>query len=177
MYHHQSMRRSPDRPVAVRATAFLSDSRWRGRPNRRVSFDAWWPDGRVEVDVPLASTMRQHPADFSALEEQLLANCPKVGVGPWLDEVGREVEGPDDSAVPATPVRRGTAHVSGERRPGLTAAERRGWRVALGLVMAAIGAALLGVVRDGPAGPIGVVCVLVGVAALAGLLPREKRWW
>jgi hypothetical protein len=172
------MRESPDRPVAVRATAFVADTPWRSRPVRRVSFDALWPDGRVEVDVSLASTMHQHPADFSAFERQIQSTCPEIGTGPWTDEFGRVVDGPDVNTLPASTVRRGRPQVFSAPRSAPDANARHWWRTGFGVVSLGIGALLvIGPLRDSPAGFVGVVSTLAGLAALAGSIPRAKRWW
>lgn len=178
MCHDRNVHDASERPIAVRATAFLADPRWRGRPERRVSFDALWPDGHVEVDVPLASTMQQHPADFSAFERQIHSTCPEVGTGPWIDELGRAVDGPDVNTLPASTVRRGRPRVFDTPRSSPNANARRRWRIGFGVVSIGIGVVLvIGPLRDGPAGFIGVVGTLAGVAALASLIPRARRWW
>jgi hypothetical protein len=172
------MRESPDRPVAVRATAFRGTSRWHRRPLRFVGYDALLPDGSVRFDVDLAAAMPAHPADASTRDANVHDRCPEAGAGPWVDEFGRAVEGPDAGGPPLSARRRARPRPTDlpDRRPATKGGRR--WRTGFGVAALGLGAPLIiGPLRDTPMGFLGVVSALAGLAALAGLLPRAKRWW
>ncbi|CAN7236253.1 hypothetical protein LJR078_000979 [Arthrobacter sp. LjRoot78] len=173
------MPETADQPVAVRATAVISPSRWLHRPVRLVTYDAYWADGRVEFDVSLSKMMyRGFPADFSAIDESVHAHCPEVGTGPWVNEFGGVVEGPTQT----DPNPQGNG--GGERRKyGVSRYEsnpraNRAWRLGRGLAGLGLGAFLAtGPVSDGIGGFVGVIFCAGGLASLAGLIPRKHRWW
>ncbi|MET3510765.1 hypothetical protein [Plantibacter flavus] len=172
------MRESPDRPVAVRATAFRGTSRWRRRPLRFVGYDALLPDGSVWFDVDLAAAMPAHPADASTRETNVHDRCPEVGAGPWVDGFGRAVEGPDDGGPSLSARRRARPRPAGPSRRRPSAKVGRRWRTGFGVAALGLGALLvIGPLRDTPLGFLGAVSALAGVAALAGLVPRARRWW
>ena len=165
----------------MRAVAVVAPSRWGGRPRRRVSYDAWWPDGRVEVGVVPGTVMqRRSPADAADLREAVHGWCPEVGAGPWCDEIGRVVDGPVAADVDADSPRRRR----GERRefgvPSYDPAtpRRRTGRLVVGLVALLLGVTLLVVTAgDGPLAALALVPLGVGVALLADFVPRDRRWW
>ncbi|KQQ51690.1 hypothetical protein [Plantibacter sp. Leaf314] len=172
------MRASPVRPVAVRATAFRGTSRWRRRPVRFVGYDALLPNGSVQFDVDLAWGMPAHPADASTRDVNVHDRCPEVGAGPWVDGFGRAVDGPVDAGPPLSARRRARPRPTDLPRRRASAKSGRRWRAGLGV--AAIGLGILivvGPLRDTPAGFVGVVCALAGLAALLDLIPRAGRWW
>jgi len=178
MCHHRRMRESLDRPVAVRATAFRGTSRWRRRPLRLVGYDALLPDGSVRFDVDLAAAMPAHPADASTRDTNVHDRCPEIGAGPWVDGFGRAVDGPDDGGPPLSARRRARPRPTDlpDRRPSAKAG--RLWRTGFGVAALGLGALLvIGPLRDTPVGFLGVVSAFAGLAALAGLVPRAKRWW
>ncbi|MCC9178687.1 hypothetical protein [Arthrobacter sp. zg-Y750] len=84
-----------DVPLALRATAFIAPSRWLHRPRRRLRYDAWWGDGRVEFDVDLFALLRgRHTTDAGTIRENLHRHCPRAGTGPWINEAGSVIDGP-----------------------------------------------------------------------------------
>lgn len=171
------MRASPVRPVAVRATAFRGTSRWRRRPVRLVGYDALLPDGSVRFDVDLAWAMPAHPADASTRDVNVHDRCPEVGAGPWVDEFGRAVDGPDDAGPPLSARRRARPRPRDLPRLRASAKSGRRWRARLGVAALGLGVVLVvGPLRDTPAGFVGVVCALAGLAALLDLIPRARRW-
>lgn len=178
MCHHRRMRESLDRPVAVRATAFRGTSRWRRRPVRFVGYDALLPDGSVRFDVDLAAAMPAHPADASTRDANVHDRCPEVGVGPWVDEFGRAVDGPDDGGPPLSARRRARSRPSDVSPHRPSAKLRRLWRTGFGVAALGVGALLvIGPLRDTPVGFVGVLSAFAGLTALAGLIPRARRWW
>jgi len=181
------MSRETERPVAVRAVAFKARSWWGGRPHRRVSFDAWWPDGRLEDGVSLASVLDlRHPADIADAETAVHGRCPEIGPGEWCDRWGRVVDGPVDGST-------GVSSSRSQRRPRRLRSQRREFgvprydptkkpsrtgRLVAGLVALVVGVVLLVATSgDGPLALVGVVSVFSSVGLLAGLVPRERRWW
>jgi hypothetical protein len=75
-----------ERPDVFRAVASIEPSRWLRRPRRVLRYDAYWDDGRIEVDVNLARYMyRRAPADFGPVKSAIDANCPPVGTGAWVE--------------------------------------------------------------------------------------------
>jgi hypothetical protein len=171
------VRDQEERALAVRASASVRASRWRRRPERRVWYDAWWPDGRVEVDASLSRAMyRRSPADFAAVEQAVHDHCPEEGQGSWVDDRGGVVEGPQGVVLDGARAPRGIRRSYGHRRRPLSEAQVRGWRLGGGTATLGLGVALVaGPVSDGPAGAAGVVCCLVGIAALTGLVRRRRR--
>jgi len=175
------MSRETETPVAVRAVAFMARSWWGGRPHRRVSFDAWWPDGRVEDGVSLASVLDlHHPADIADAETAVHGRCPEIGPGEWCDRWGRVVDGPVDGSTGVSSSRRvrsqrrefGVPRYDPTKKPGRTG------RLVAGLVALVVGVVLLVTTSgDGPLALVGVVCLFACVGLLAGLVPRERRWW
>lgn len=175
----QSMPETVDKPVAVRATAFIRPSRWRHQPVRRVRYDAYWADGQVDFDVRLSKMMyRRSPADFAVITASVDAHCPQVGTGRWVDEIGRVVEGP------AQPDPNPLGNRAGERRKYEVSRHesntktKRAWRLGRGVAYLGIGVFLTtGPIRDGIAGFVGVIFCIVGLASVATLVPRKNRWW
>ena len=181
------MSRETERPVAVRAVAFMARSWWGGRPHRRVSFDAWWPDGRLENGVSLASVLDlRHPADIHDAETAVHDRCPEIGPGAWCDRWGRVVDRPVDGSTGVSSSRRvrrvrrlmsqrrefGVPRYDPTKKPGRTG------RLVAGLVALVVGVVLLVATSgDGPLALVGVVSVFSSVGLLAGLVPRERRWW
>ena len=172
------MPESADRPVAVRATAFIGPSRWLHRPVRLVRYDAYWVDGRVDFDVSLSKMMyRGSPADFAAIDESVHAQCPEVGTGRWVDEFGRVVEGPSQPD-PNPPGSGGVRRKYGVARYESNAKANPAWRLGGGIASLGVGVLLTtGPISDGIAGPVGVVCCAIGLASLAGLIPSKHRPW
>ena len=174
------MPETADKPVAVRATAFIRPSRWRHRPVLLVTYDAYWADGRVGFDVDLSTMMyRGFPADFAAIDESVHAHCPEVGTGQWVDDYGRVVEGPAEMN-PNPPGNRGGVR----RKYGLSRYEsnpkvKRAWRLGRGVAALGIGVFLTtGPVSDGIGGFVGVLFCVGSLASLAGLIPGKRRpWW
>lgn len=124
---------------------------------------------------------RRSPADFAVLAERVHDECPEVGTGRWVDEIGRVVDGPVLSD-PISPTGRGMQRRAyGSERTTVNPRVVRAWRLGGGLVGLALGILLV----TGPAasgftgftGFLGVVCSLGGLASLAGLIPRRHRWW
>jgi hypothetical protein len=168
-----------DQPVAVRATAFIRPSRWLHRPVRLVRYDAYWGDGRVDFDVSLTMMMyRGYPADFAPIDESVHAHCPEVGTGRWVNEFGGVVEGPTQPEPNPPGNYGGRPRKYGTSRYEPNAKANYAWR--LGGAAASLGLGVLlttGPISDGTAGPVGVVCCAIGLALLAGLIPRKYRWW
>jgi hypothetical protein len=168
-----------DWPVAVRATAFIRPSRWLHRPLRLVRYDAYWANGRVDFNVRLSQVMyRGHPADFAAIDESVHTHCPEVGTGQWVDQFGRAVEGPAEpdpkSAAGAGGVRRKYGVSRYQTNKKLDAA----WRLGGGGAGTGLGTLLLtGPMSDGPVGFVGVLCLLGGLSALAGFIPKKYQPW
>jgi hypothetical protein len=162
---HRLMPATTDHPVAVRATGFIGESRWRRRPVRRVLYDACWADGRVEFDVSLTAAMyRGWPADFGPIEDSVHANCPEVGTGRWVNGFAAVVDGPE---------------VENPNPPGPRSSRARlAWRLSLGVVLLGVGILLLtGPAGDGVLGGVSALCALAGLVTLAGAVPRRFRWW
>lgn len=175
------MSRETETPVAVRAVAFMARSWWGGRPHRRVSFDAWWPDGRLEDGVSLASVLDlHHPADIADAETAVHGRCPEIGPGEWCDRWGRVVDGPVDGSTGVSSSRRvrSQRREFGVPRYDPTKKPSRTGRLVAGLVALVVGVVLLVATSgDGPLALVGVVCLFACVGLLAGLVPRERRWW
>jgi hypothetical protein len=145
---------------------------------RFVGYDALLPDGSVHFDVDLAWAMPAHPADASTRDANVHDRCPDVGAGPWVDEFGRAVDGPDDAGPPLSERHRARPRPSGLPRRRPSAKPRRRWGAGLGVAAIALGVLLVaGPAGDGIVGVLGVLCVVVGVSTLAGLVPRDRRWW
>jgi hypothetical protein len=164
-----------DHAVAVRATGFIGESRWRRRPVRRVRYDACWPDGRVEFDVNLTAAMyRGWPTDFEPISDSVHANCPEVGTGRWVNGSAAVIDGPEvENPNPPGP-RSGWRGRSGVVRPRV----RLAWRLSSGVV--ALGGGLLlitGPVSDDILASVGAFCALVGLVTLARAVPHRFRWW
>lgn len=176
--------------MAVRAVAFMARSWWGGRPHRRVSYDAWWPDGRIENGVGLASVLDlRHPADIADAETAVHGRCPEIGPGEWCDRWGRVVDGPVDGSAGVSSSRRQQR----PRRPRRLMSQRREFdaprydptkqpsrtgRLVAGLVALVVGVVLLVTTSgDGPLALVGVLSVFSSVGLLAGLVPRQRRWW
>jgi hypothetical protein len=145
-----------DWPVAVRATAFIRPSRWLHRPLRLVRYDAYWANGRVDFNVRLSQVMyRGHPADFAAIDESPAELDPK-------------------SAAGAGGVRRKYGVSRYQTNKKLDAA----WRLGGGGAGTGLGTLLLtGPMSDGPVGFVGVLCLLGGLSALAGFIPKKYQPW
>lgn len=176
MCNYRSMPETEDQPVAVRATAFIGPSKWLQRPVRLVRYDAYWADGRVEFGVKLRQVMyRLHTTDFAAIDEKVHANCPETGIGQWVDEFGRVVEGPAATGLPpgsSGGVRRD--YGVSKYQPNTKA--NRMWRLGGGAAALGLGAFLAaGPISDGPSGFAGVLFGFAGLASLAGLVPRKHR--
>jgi hypothetical protein len=156
-----------ERAVAVRAVASYRRSRYRGRPVRVCRYDVCWPDGRITYDVPPGRAVyRGSPADAETLTRQVQDTCPRIGVGPWIDDRGAAVAGPPEPRVPpgagaGRPVPWPPTHrpVAGRSRPA---------RVRLGLgtagVLLLVGAVVL--IRTAPTGVLGFVGALCGFAGV-----------
>lgn len=128
--------------------------------------------------MDLAWAMPAHPADASTRDANVHDRCPEVGAGPWVDEMGRAVDGPDDAGPPLSERRRARPRPSELPRERPSAKSARRWRAGFGLVAIALGILfVVGPLRDTPAGFVGVVSALAGLAALLGLIPRARRWW
>ena len=168
-----------EHPVAVRAMAFTRPSRWRHRPVRLVRYDAYWAGGRVDFDVNLSKLMyRGSPADFAAIEESVHDHCPEAGTGHWVGESGAVVAGPTQTEpnptgnVRGTPSKYGVSHYESYKKSGSR------WRVGFGATSLSLGLYLvIGPLSDGFAGFVGALCVIFGLSALAGLLPKKYQWW
>jgi hypothetical protein len=168
-------------PLAVRAAAFVRPSRVLRRPVRMVRYDALWPGERVEFGVSLSGLMyRRAPADFAPIARAVHATCPEVGTGRWVDRWGGVVDGPA-GLPPAESATRG-ARRRRHRAPGSTPGPERtrtrgrALRLACGVGGLGLGIPLvLGALGDGVAGPVGAVACLIGVSALAGLVPARRR--
>jgi hypothetical protein len=168
-----------DQPIAVRATAFIRPSRWLHRPVRLVSYDACWADGRVDFRVDLSKMMyRGYPADFAAIDESVHANCPDVGTGQWVDEIGRVVEGPTECDPNPPANMRGTPRKYGVSRYQPNTEANRAWRLGGGIAGLGLGIFLTtGPISDGVAGFAGALCCIFGLTSLAGLIPGKHRPW
>ena len=165
-------------PVAARAVAFIGPSRWLRRPVRMLRYDTRWPDGRVEYDVSLVKTMyRGWPADFAPIDERVHAHCPEIGTGPLVTEAGWVVEGPEnrDANAPRDVRGRPAKYRAVKREPNPRA--QLAWRLAAGLAALGVGVWLITTAGDGVLGWVGVLCGLGGLAGLANLVPRRRRWW
>ena len=167
--------------MAVRAVAFVGRSRWGGRPHRRVSYDAWWADGRVDTDVSLSSVMpKRLPADAADFEAVVNGLCPEVGPGRWCDEHHRVVDGPaaGPSDLDPTLRPRGRRRDVDVPRRDPTTRPTRVARLVTGLVALILGVVLL--VATSGAGTVafvGAVCLCLAVGLLADFVPRTGRWW
>lgn len=171
------MPESAEKPVAVRAVAFIGISRWRHRPERRVRHDAYWADGRVDFDVSLSKMMyRGYPADFAPIENAVHEHCPEFGVGHWVDEFARVVDGPRPPE-PTPPV--GGWGRPREYRPtkkAPTAGGRLARRLGASVIGLAAGVFVLRV-SDGQGFPgmLGALVVLFSLAPLLSLLLPARR--
>jgi hypothetical protein len=166
-----------DRPVAVRATAFIGESTWLRRPVRRVRYDACWADGRVEFDVSL-TVMYRGPADFEPFRDSVHANCPEIGTGRWVNDFPQVVDGPAQIDPNPPGPRGGRPLQFGWLRPAPHPTVPLVWRLGAGVAGVSAGILLFtGPSTDGILGVIAVLCSLTGVAALAGLVPKNGRWW
>ena len=167
--------------MAVRAVAFMARSWWGGRPHRRVSYDAWWSDGRLENGVSLASVLDlRHPASVDDAETAVHARCPEIGPGEWCDESGRVVDGPVVGSTGAGSPRRPRSQrrAFGAPRYDPTEKRHRTGRLVSGLVALVVGVVLLVTTSGhGPLAFVGLVCLVPSVGLLAGLVPRGRRWW
>jgi len=179
MCDHLSMPTTADRPVAVRATAFVGESRWLRRPVRRVWYDAVWADGRVDFDVSLASAMyRGSPADFASISDVVHDCCPEAGPGRWVNDFGQVIDGPAELNPNPPGSRSGRPSPFGIVRREPNPRVRLAWRLGLGVLGLTLAVLLLtGPSTDGPVGPVGVLCCIGGVAGLASLVPRKLRGW
>ena len=166
-------------PIAVRATAFIGPSRWLHRPVRLVTYDAYWADGRVDFDVSLSKMMyRGFPADFAAIDESVHAHCPETGTGRWVNEFGGVVEGPAQTDPNPQGTGRGVPRKFGVPRYQPNTKAHRGWRLGGGMAGLGLGVFLTtGPISDGIGGFVGVIFCVGGLASLAGLIPRKRRWW
>ncbi|WEO76413.1 DUF202 domain-containing protein [Cryobacterium sp. SO2] len=164
-----------DHAVAVRATGFIGESRWRRRPVSRVRYDALWADGRVEFDVNLTAAMyRGWPTDFEPISDSVHANCPEVGTGRWVNGFAAVVDGPEvENPNPPGP-RSGWPGRSGVANPRA----RLAWRLCLGVATLGVGILLLTrPAADGVLADISALCALFGLVTLARAVPRRFRWW
>jgi len=166
------------RPVAVRAAAFTAPSRWSKRPMRSVRYDALWPNGRIDFDISLVDTMyRGAPADYSPVAQAVNDRCPEVGAGPWIDELGFEVEGP---SLPAGRAGGGTEGSRQRFRPvkGRPQRPHRAvWQVIARFALLSAGTA--GLTATGNEGPVAFVWFLPtisGLALLGSRIGRRKPW-
>jgi hypothetical protein len=142
-------------------------------------YDAYWADGRVDFDVSLSKMMyRGYPADFAAIDESVHAHCPEVGTSRWVDEFGRVVEGPTQTDPNPPGNGRGEPRKYGVSRYESNTKANRAWRLGGGVAGLGLGIFLTtGPISDGIAGTVGVVFCASGLASLAGLIPKEYRWW
>ncbi|MBX0301110.1 hypothetical protein K2F54_14135 [Cryobacterium sp. 1639] len=168
-----------DHPVAMRATGFIGESRWRRRPAGRVRYDAFWADGRVEFDVSLTDArLRGWPAGLKPVVDSVHADCPEVGTGRWVNRFAAVVDGPEvENPNPPGP-RSGWPGRSEVARRGPSPRVRLAWRLSLGVV--ALGGGLLliaGPVDDDVLASVGAFCAVGGLVTLAGAVPRRFRWW
>lgn len=178
MCNYRFMPEIVDRPVAVRAAAFIRPSSWLHHPMRVLRYDAYWADGRVDFDVSLPKMMYQgSPADFADIEENVHANCPEVGAGQWVGERGGVVEGPalpepnPPDNVRGTPSKFGVSGYESYKKRSRT------WRLGFGIVSLSLGIYLVaGPLKDG-LGLLGVICVFSGLSALSGLVFKRNRLW
>jgi hypothetical protein len=176
---HRPMPATTDHPIAVRASGFIGESRWRRRPVSRVRYDACWADGRVEFDVSLTAAMyRGSPADFQPIRDSVHANCPEVGTGRWVNEFAAVVDGPEvENPNPPGP-RSGWPGRSSVAPRERSPRARLAWRLSLGVLALGVGILLLtGPAGDGVLGGVSALCALVGLMVLAGAVPRRFRWW
>jgi hypothetical protein len=173
------MPETADQPVAVRATAFIRPSRWRHRPVRLVTYDAYWADGRVDFDVSLTKMMyRGFPADFAPIDKSVHDHCPEVGTGQWIGDYGQVVEGPTQVDPNAPGNRKGVRRKYGVSRYEPNPKASRAWRLGRGVAGLGIGVFLTtGPASDGIGGLVGVLFVISGVASLAGLITGKRRPW
>ena len=74
-------------PVAFRATAYWTRSRWLKRRVRRFRYDARFADWREEYDVHADAVLQggRYPADRWCVQNGADNACPEEGVGPWVD--------------------------------------------------------------------------------------------
>lgn len=145
---------------------------------RVVGYDALLPDGSVRFDVDLAWAMPAHPADASTREANVHDRCPELGAGPWVDEFGRAVDGPDDAGPPLSARRRARPRPSDLHRRHASAKSARRWRAGIGVAALGLGVVLIvGPEQNGIVGALGVLCLVAGVSTLAGLVPRDRQWW
>ncbi|MBX0301119.1 hypothetical protein K2F54_14180 [Cryobacterium sp. 1639] len=163
-----------EKPVVVRARAFIGPSRWLQRPVRKVRYDARWADGRVDVDVDLVAAMyRGWPADFQPIRDAVHEYCPEIGPGWWVNERGW-VEGP---AQPGTGPSAGSPARPQvpKRQPSPKARAIR--RLVGGAVVLGVGIWLLtGVTSEGAVGWLGAICALVGLSVLAAPVWPRPSW-
>lgn len=145
---------------------------------RLIRYDAYWAGGYVDFDVSLTKMMyRGSPADFAAIKESVHDHCPEVGTGQWVGEFGAVVPGPTQPEpdqtgnVRGTPSKYGVSHDESYKKSG------RRWGVGFGATSLSLGLYLvIGPLSDGFTGFVGVLCVIFGVSALAGLLPKKYHW-
>ncbi|MHA7303783.1 hypothetical protein ACX80E_00810 [Arthrobacter sp. TMN-49] len=168
-----------DQAAAVRATAFIRLSRWRHRPERLVRYDAYWANGRVEFDVSLSKMLfRGSPADFDPVAKSVHAHCPEAGTGRWVNEFGCVVEGPTQTDPNPPGKGRSKWHRYGVSRYESIMRATYAWRLGGGIASLGLGILLLNApISDGPAGLVGAVFSLTGVASLACLIPGKNRPW
>jgi hypothetical protein len=131
----------------------------------------------VTFGVSLVGLMyRRAPADFQPIERAVHATCPAVGTGRWVDSRGGVVDGPAAGAPAGAEARgaRRQRHRPPGTAPDATRVRARGRRLRLASGVAGLGLGIplvLAAPSAEVAGPVGVVCCLVGASALAALLP------
>ncbi|MFE4836340.1 hypothetical protein ACFRAU_16875 [Arthrobacter sp. NPDC056691] len=133
----------------------------------------------MDFDVSLSQiSYRGYPADFAAVDESVHAQCPEVGTGRWVDEVGRVVEGPTRTDPNPSGNRGGERRKYGVSRYESNLKANRAWRLGGGVIALSVGVVLTtGPISDGIAGFVGVLCHISGLASLASLVPRKYRPW
>ncbi|WP_285240240.1 hypothetical protein [Pseudarthrobacter sp. MEB009] len=161
--------------VAVRATAVIEPSRWLRRPVRLIRYDAIRTSGQLDFDERLPQVMyRGQPADFATVSDAVHAHCPEVGPGLWIDQAGRVVDGPTRTN-PDPPKSRGVPRKYGVSTRVADARAISAWRLGGGAAGLSLGLVLIaGPMGKGFGGFLGALCVLIGLAAFAGLA-RSKR--
>ncbi|KQR01900.1 hypothetical protein ASF72_12050 [Arthrobacter sp. Leaf141] len=117
---------------------------------------------------------RGQPADFATVSDAVHAHCPEVGPGFWIDQAGRVVDGPARTN-PDPPKSRGVPRKYGVSTRVADARAINAWRLGGGAAGLSLGLVLIaGPMGRGFGGFLGALCVLIGLAALAGLA-RNKR--
>lgn len=169
-----------DRPVAVRATAFIRPSTWLHRPVHLVRYDAYWADGRVDFDVSLSKTMyRGSPADFATIRDNVHDHCPEVGSGQWVGECGSVVAGPALPEPNPPEYVKGTPWEYGITSNQSSQEANRRWRIIFfccGIAGLGLGLYLLtGPLGEGFGGFAGVLCFIFGLSALSGVICKKHR--